>query len=93
MELDKKIDPIQLFKKWFEEAQEKEISDPNAMQIATVSKNGFPSVRTVLMKDIIDGNFVFYTNYESRKSKEIFETKSCNLLLLEINKSSSKSCW
>ena len=75
MELNEKIDPIQLFKKWFEEAQEKEISDPNAMQIATVSKNGFPSVRTVLMKDIINGNFVFYTNYESRKSKEIFETK------------------
>ena len=75
MELNEKVDPIQLFEKWFEEAQEKEISDPNAMQIATVSKNGFPSVRTVLMKDIIDGNFVFYTNYESRKSKEIFETK------------------
>ena len=75
MELNEKVDPIQLFKKWFEEAQEKEVSDPNAMQIATVSKNGFPSVRTVLMKDIIDGNFVFYTNYESRKSKEIFETK------------------
>ena len=75
MELNEKIDPIQLFKKWFEEAQKKEVSDPNAMQIATVSKNGFPSVRTVLMKDIIDGNFVFYTNYESRKSKEIFETQ------------------
>ena len=75
MELNEKIDPIQLFKKWFEEAREKELSDPNAMQIATVSKNGFPSVRTVLMKDIIDGNFVFYTNYESRKSQEILETK------------------
>ena len=75
MELNEKIDPIKLFKKWFKEAQEKEVSDPNAMQIATVSKNGFPSVRTVLMKDIIDGNFVFYTNYESRKSKEILQTK------------------
>ena len=74
MELNEKIDPIKLFKKWFEKAQEKELSDPNAMQIATVSKNGFPSVRTVLMKDIIDGNFVFYTNYKSRKSEEIFET-------------------
>ena len=74
MELDKKIDPIELFQKWFKEAQDKEIRDPNAMQIATVSKNGFPSVRTVLLKDIINRNFVFYTNYESRKSKEIFET-------------------
>ena len=74
MELDKKIDPIELFQKWFKEAQDKEIRDPNAMQIATVSKNGFPSVRTVLLKDIINRNFVFYTNYESRKSKEIYET-------------------
>ena len=74
MELDKRIDPIELFQKWFKEAQDKEIRDPNAMQIATVSKNGFPSVRTVLLKDIINRNFVFYTNYESRKSKEIFET-------------------
>ena len=74
MELDNKIDPIELFQKWFKEAQDKEIRDPNAMQIATVSKNGFPSVRTVLLKDIINRNFVFYTNYESRKSREIFET-------------------
>ena len=74
MELDKKIDPIELFQKWFKEAQDKEIRDPNAMQIATVSRNGFPSVRTVLLKDIINRNFVFYTNYESRKSREIFET-------------------
>ena len=74
MELDKKIDPIELFQKWFKEAQDKEIRDPNAMQIATVSRNGFPSVRTVLLKDIINRNFVFYTNYESRKSREIYET-------------------
>ena len=75
MELDNKIDPIKLFEKWFKEAEEKEISDPNAMQVATVSESGFPSIRTVLLKDIIDKTFVFYTNYESRKSKEIFETK------------------
>ena len=75
MELNEKIDPIELFQKWFKEAEEKEIRDPNAMQIATVSESGFPSVRTVLLKDIIDRTFVFYTNYESRKSKEIFETK------------------
>ena len=74
MELDKKIDPIELFEKWFSDAKEKEISDPNAMQIATVSKQGYPSVRTVLLKDITDGNFVFYTNYESRKAKEISQT-------------------
>ena len=77
MELKKIIDPIQLFKKWLSEAEEKEIRDPNAMQLATVSKNGMPSVRTVLLKDIIDGDFVFYTNYESRKSREIIQTKKC----------------
>lgn len=74
MELDRKIDPIELFEKWFLEAKEKEISDPNAMQIATVSEQGYPSVRTVLLKDITDGNFIFYTNYESRKAKEISQT-------------------
>ena len=74
MELEKIVDPIKLFKKWLSEAEKKEIRDPNAMQLATVSKDGMPSVRTVLLKDIIDGDFVFYTNYESRKSKEIIQT-------------------
>ena len=74
MELKKIVDPILLFKKWLSEAEKKEIRDPNAMQLATVSKNGMPSVRTVLLKDIINGDFVFYTNYESRKSNEINET-------------------
>ena len=74
MELEKIVDPIQLFKDWLSEAEEKEIRDPNAMQLATVSKDGMPSVRTVLLKDIIDGDFVFYTNYQSRKSREITQT-------------------
>ncbi len=74
MELEKFLDPIQLFNKWFDDAKNNEPRDPNAMQLATVSKDGMPSVRTVLLKDIIDGGFVFYTNYESRKSDEIFQT-------------------
>ena len=74
MELDKIVDPTLLFKNWLSEAEQNEIRDPNAMQLATVSKNGMPSVRTVLLKDIIDGAFIFYTNYESRKSNEINET-------------------
>ncbi|MDC0543484.1 pyridoxamine 5'-phosphate oxidase [Alphaproteobacteria bacterium] len=74
MELDKIVDPILLFKNWLSEAEKNEIRDPNAMQLATVSKNGMPSVRTVLLKNIIDTSFVFYTNYESRKSNEINET-------------------
>ena len=71
MELDKIVDPILLFKQWLSEAEKKEIRDPNAMQLATVSKNGMPSVRTVLLKDIINSDFVFYTNYESEKGKAI----------------------
>ena len=74
MELDKIVDPTLLFKNWLSEAEQNEIRDPNAMQLATVSRNGMPSVRTVLLKDIIDGAFIFYTNYESRKSNEINET-------------------
>ena len=74
MELEKIVDPILLFKDWLSQAEKKEIRDPNAMQLATVAKNGMPSVRTVLLKDIIDGEFIFYTNYESRKSNEISET-------------------
>jgi len=74
LELEKIVDPILLFKDWLSQAEKKEIRDPNAMQLATVAKNGMPSVRTVLLKDIIKGEFIFYTNYESRKSNEINET-------------------
>jgi pyridoxamine 5'-phosphate oxidase len=74
LELEGIIDPIPLFKKWLSEAEKTEPRDPNAMQLATVAKNGMPSVRTVLLKDIINGDFVFYTNYESRKSNEILDT-------------------
>ena len=74
MELEKIVDPILLFKDWLSQAEKKEIRDPNAMQLATVAKNGMPSVRTVLLKDIIKDEFIFYTNYESRKSNEINET-------------------
>ena len=74
MELEKIINPISLFNKWLSEAEKSESRDPNAMQLATVAKNGMPSVRTVLLKDIINGDFIFYTNYESRKSIEIKDT-------------------
>ena len=74
MELEKIINPISLFNKWLSEAEKSEPRDPNAMQLATVAKNGMPSVRTVLLKDIVNGDFVFYTNYESRKSIEIKDT-------------------
>ena len=63
--------PIDLFGEWFKEAKKTEINDPNALSLATVGKNGIPSVRMVLLKDFNSDGFVFYTNLNSRKSEEI----------------------
>jgi len=63
--------PIDLFADWFNEAKKTEINDPNALSLATVGKNGIPSSRMVLLKDFNNTGFVFYTNLNSRKSKEI----------------------
>ena len=64
-------DPISLFKKWMDEAVNKEINDPNAIALSTVDDSGFPNVRMVLLKDIDGEDFLFYTNYGSVKSTEI----------------------
>ena len=63
--------PIDLFGYWFNEAKKTEINDPNALSLATVGKNGIPSVRMVLLKDFNSDGFVFYTNLNSRKSEDI----------------------
>ena len=63
--------PIDLFEDWFNEAKKTEINDPNALALATVGKNGIPSVRMVLLKDFNEKGFVFYTNLNSQKSNEI----------------------
>ena len=63
--------PIDLFKEWFEEAKKTEINDPNAVALGTVNNEGYPSVRMVLLKDYDDNGFVFYTNFNSDKSKAI----------------------
>ncbi len=63
--------PMDLFEYWFNEAKKTEINDPNALALATVGKNGTPSVRMVLLKDFNEKGFVFYTNLNSRKSNEI----------------------
>jgi pyridoxamine 5'-phosphate oxidase len=64
-------DPFQLARDWLEEAGRTEPNDPNAIALATVGANGLPNVRMVLLKEIEDAAFVFYTNYESRKAQEI----------------------
>ena len=63
--------PLELFKEWFDEAKKTEINDPNALALATSSKNGIPSVRMVLLKDFNKKGFVFYTNLKSKKSQDI----------------------
>jgi len=63
--------PINLFREWFNEAKKSEINDPNALALGTVDNKGYPSVRIVLLKDYNDDGFVFYTNFNSDKSKAI----------------------
>ena len=74
MEIAPNTDPFTLFQTWFEEAVAAEINDPDAMAIATVDESGMPSVRMVLLKEWSPAGFVFYTNYESRKSGELNAT-------------------
>ncbi len=64
-------DPFRQFEKWFEEAVKVEISDPHAMVIATVSHDGKPSARVVLLRGFEKEGFVFYTNYGSHKGNDI----------------------
>jgi len=66
-----KEDPIVLFNEWFEEAKQKEINDPNAMNLSTISENLMPSSRIVLLKYFDKNGFVFYTNVESKKGNSI----------------------
>lgn len=73
-------DPLAQFEKWFSEARKAEIPDPNAMALATVNPNGRPSVRMVLLKGIENGKFVFYTNYHSRKGKDMDNNPVCAIL-------------
>jgi len=64
-------DPFIIARRWLEEAEQAEINDPNAIALSTVDKDGLPNVRMVLLKEIEDAAFVFYTNYESKKGQEL----------------------
>lgn len=66
-------DPIEQFKKWFDEALKSELLEPNAMTLATATRDGKPSARIVLLKGIDYQGFVFYTNYNSKKGAEMAE--------------------
>jgi pyridoxamine 5'-phosphate oxidase len=66
-----KADPIKQFEIWFNEAQEANVPELNAMTLSTATYDGRPSARIVLLKGFYDAGFIFYTNYLSRKGKEI----------------------
>ena len=64
-------DPFVIARAWLAEAEKNEVNDPNAIALSTVDKDGLPNARMVLLKDIEDAAFVFYTNYGSAKAQEI----------------------
>jgi pyridoxamine 5'-phosphate oxidase len=73
-------DPLKQFQSWFKYALESDYPAPNAVSLATSSSNGEPSVRTVLVKQFDTEGFVFYTNYNSTKAKQIEQSTSVSLL-------------
>jgi pyridoxamine 5'-phosphate oxidase len=79
-EKDVKKNPFEQFKQWFEEAVSSQLLEPNAMTLATASKKGKPSARTVLLKGYDERGFVFYTNYESRKGEELISNPQAAIL-------------
>lgn len=64
-------DPLEQFERWMSQAAAAPIHEPNAMTLATATADGRPSARMVLLKEVSQGGFVFFTNYESRKSAEL----------------------
>lgn len=68
---DLSADPFAQFEQWFQQAEECDVQEPNAMCLATVSADGQPSTRVVLLKAFCSKGLVFYTNYESRKASEL----------------------
>ncbi|MCV0426684.1 MAG: pyridoxamine 5'-phosphate oxidase [Roseibium sp.] len=66
--------PFDLFCEWLEDAKASEPNDPNALSLATVDETGLPNVRMVLLKDVDERGFVFYTNFESTKGRELLSS-------------------
>ena len=73
-------DPFKQFSEWMEEAVKSNIIDPNAMILATSNKDSIPSVRVVLLKGFDNEGFIFYTNYESKKGKNLVENPNASIL-------------
>lgn len=80
-EQDAHPDPIQQFHAWFDEALNSQLIDVNAMTLATASRTGEPAARIVLLKGADASGFVFYTNYESAKGRDLAANPRASLLL------------
>ena len=76
----KKVNPINLFKKWYKTAYDSDCEHPNGMTLSTVGKDLMPSSRMVYMKELIADGFVFYTNYNSKKGNDISENPQVTAL-------------
>ncbi len=79
-EKDLARDPFRQFEKWFQEAEAAKLTEPNAMTLCTATRDGRPSGRTVLLKGLDGRGFVFYSNYESRKGRELHENPHATLV-------------
>jgi len=79
---DVRPDPVDQFRYWFGEAMNARLPEPNAMTLATVSKEGKPSARIVLLKGFDAEGFVFFTNYNSRKGKDMAANRGAALVFL-----------
>ena len=79
-EADAAADPFVQFSKWFDEALKSQVPLPNAMTLATVTDNGGPTARIVLLKEFDAQGFVFFTNYESRKGHDLARNDRASLL-------------
>jgi len=83
-EADVDRDPIRQFDKWFAQALEAQLPEPNTMTLATVDSRGRPSARIVLIKGVDERGFTFFTNYDSRKGCELAENPYASLLFYWI---------
>lgn len=75
-------DPFVQFQQWFEAAMKAELPEPNAMTLATITPEGMPAARIVLLKDFDDRGFVLFTNYDSAKGQELSQNPNAALVFL-----------
>src|SRR5690242_11092389 len=77
-------DPFRQFQRWFDVALAADLPEPNAMTVATATRDGRPSARMVLLKQVDDRGFVFFSNYESRKGNELAENPRAALIFFWV---------